>query len=205
MKKSVWFLFALLAILTGIYPVIYFIIDRRFGLLGTKNSALLADVYWNTAFYVHIVFGAVALLVGWMQFSNSFRSKYLSIHKLTGKIYIFCVMMSAVSGLYIAFNATGGWITTLAFVTLDIIWFYSTVNAFIAIKKLDITRHQNLMVYSYAATFGAVTLRIWLPLTTWLLGSFFKAYPIAAWLAFIPNMIVAYLIVNKRTAETNAT
>lgn len=199
-----WFLFALFALLVGVYPVIYFIIDRRFGLLGTKSSALLADVYWNTAFYIHIIFGGIALLVGWIQFNSSFRNKYLSLHKTIGKIYIFCVLMSSVSGLYIAFNATGGWITTLAFVTLDVIWFYSTLTSFIAIRKQQITLHQNLMIYSYAATFGAVTLRIWLPLLTLLLGSFFKAYPVAAWLAFVPNIIVAYLVVRKRTAKSNS-
>jgi len=204
MKKLPWFLFALFAVLVGVYPVIYFIIDRRFGLLGTKSSALLADVYWNTAFYFHIVFGGIALLVGWIQFNSLFRNKYLSLHKTIGKVYIFCVLISAVSGLYIAFNATGGWITRLAFVTLDLIWFYSTINSFIAIRKRQITLHQNLMIYSYAATFGAVTLRIWLPLLTFLLGGFFKAYPVAAWLAFVPNMLVAYLIVRNRTAKINS-
>jgi hypothetical protein len=75
--------------------------------------------------------------------------------------------------------------------------------AFIAVKKGEINRHQNFMIYSYAATFVAVTLRIWLPITTLLLGNFFKAYPIAAWLAFVPNMIAAYFIVKKKTLRIN--
>ena len=197
MKKTLWGLFTVFAVLVGFYPVIYFIIDRRFGLLGTKPSALLADVFWNTAFYIHIIWGGIALLIGWIQFSNAFRNKYLAVHKTIGKIYIVCVLLSSIAGMYIAFYATGGWVTTLAFVTLDINWFYATLAAFVAIKKGNIARHQHLMIYSYAATFGAVTLRIWLPLTTFILGNFFKAYPIAAWLAFVPNMFVAYFIVRK--------
>jgi hypothetical protein len=88
-------------------------------------------------------------------------------------------------------------VTTTAFLTLGIIWFYTTLNAFFAIKKGHIAKHQNLMIYSYAATFGAVTLRIWLPLFSWYFGNFFKAYPLAAWMAFIPNLIVAYFIIQK--------
>ena len=144
------------------------------------------------------------MLIGWIQFSNAFRNKYLAVHKTIGKIYIVCVLLSSIAGMYIAFYATGGWVTTLAFVTLDINWFYATLAAFVAIKKGNIARHQHLMIYSYAATFGAVTLRIWLPLTTLILGNFFKAYPIAAWLAFVPNMVVAYFIVRKKAAQMNA-
>lgn len=201
MKKATWFLFALLASLVGLYPLIYFVIDRRFGLLGTKSNALLADLYWNTAFYTHIIFGGIALLIGWIQFSAVFRSKYPALHKRIGKMYIICVLLSSVSGLYIALFATGGWVTMIGFILLDVIWFYSSITAFLAIKKLDIEKHQNLMTYSYSATFAAVTLRIWLPVATLLSGSFFTGYPIAAWLAFIPNMIVAFFMVQRRKAK----
>lgn len=54
------------------------------------------------------------------------------------------------------------------------------------------------MIYSYAACFAAVTLRIWLPLlTAAFLGDFIKAYTIVAWLCWVPNIIVAYFIVRR--------
>ncbi|MFC5623379.1 DUF2306 domain-containing protein [Algoriphagus winogradskyi] len=31
-------------------------------------------------------------------------------------------------------------------------------------KKLDVDSHENWMIFSYAACFAAVTLRIWLPI-----------------------------------------
>lgn len=203
MKKAGWIFFAAFAIIVGLYPVIYFLIDRKFGLLGTKSAALLADTAWNTAFYIHIIPGGMALLIGWIQFSTAFRNRYPALHKKIGKTYIVSVLISSVAGIYIALHATGGLAASLAFVTLDIIWFYSTIMAFISVKKGKISRHENFMIYSYAATFGAVTLRIWLPLITLLLGNFFKAYPIAAWLAFVPNIIVAYFIVKNKTSRVN--
>ena len=54
------------------------------------------------------------------------------------------------------------------------------------------------MIYSYAACFGAVTLRIWLPLLILLLGSFEPAYRIVAWLAWVPNLIFAYYWVKRK-------
>jgi len=51
------------------------------------------------------------------------------------------------------------------------------------------------MIYSYAACFAAVTLRIWLPLLMITLGDYLFAYRIVAWLCWVPNIIAAYFIV----------
>jgi hypothetical protein len=39
-----------------------------------------------------------------------------------------------------------------------------------------------------------------LPTMVWVTGDFFIGYPIAAWLAFIPNMVAAYFIARRKTA-----
>ena len=53
------------------------------------------------------------------------------------------------------------------------------------------------MIYSYALSFSAVTLRIWLPLLISQFNDFIIAYQIVAWLSWIPNLIVAHLMANK--------
>ncbi len=64
MKSKLWFsLFALSAIFIGLYPILYFIIDRHFGLLQTKDVLVLQNLFWNIGFYTHIVFGGLALLM----------------------------------------------------------------------------------------------------------------------------------------------
>jgi hypothetical protein len=60
-----------------------------------------------------------------------------------------------------------------------------------------------MMIYSYAACFAAVTLRIWLPLLISITGDFFIAYPIVAWLCWVPNLIVANLIVKSMVPQTS--
>src|SRR6187200_1070758 len=87
-KKGSWILFGLLAVFVGIYPGIYFLADRKFGLLSTKADVLLENIFWNVGFYTHILLGGVALLIGWVQFISFVRNKYLHLHRLTGKVYV---------------------------------------------------------------------------------------------------------------------
>lgn len=203
MKKTLKILFAVFAILVGLYPVIYFLIDRKFGLLKSKSEALLTNVFWNTGFYTHIILGGLALLIGWTQFSKKIRVTKLSLHRQIGKIYVIAALLSALAGLYISIFATGGIISSIGFFSLGVIWFYTTLSAFIHVKNRRIDQHQQMMIYSYAACFAAVTLRIWLPLLTMLFNDFNTGYKIVSYLCWVPNLIVAYFIV-KRLKQNNA-
>ncbi|WP_035333960.1 DUF2306 domain-containing protein [Dokdonia sp. PRO95] len=200
MKKASWFIIGILSTLVGLYPSIYFLIDRRFGLLASKSAELLSDSVWNIAFYGHILLGGLALLIGWLQFSKKLRRKNIKIHRTIGKIYVVSVLISGVCGLFIALYATGGIISILGFFTLGIIWLSTTILGFKAVKNGNVELHEKFMIFSYAACFAAVTLRIWLPVLTGIMGEFIGAYRIVSWLCWIPNIIVAILIVrNKRT------
>ena len=123
------------------------------------------------------------------------------LHRNVGKVYIIAACLSALAAVYIALYANGGIIASLGFISLGVIWFYTTLRAYFAIRNLQIIEHQKMMTYSYAACFAAVTLRIYLPLLTMLFNDFIKAYLIVAWLCWIPNMIVAYFL--TRRLETN--
>ncbi len=193
MKKSIWWAFAVLCTMIGLYPLIYLLVDEKFGLLSTKPEALLTDTFWRMGFYVHIIFGGIALLVGWMQFSQKWRSKRPDLHRLIGKIYVVCVMLSALAGIFIGMNATGGVVSQVGFISLGVIWFSTTSLAFFQIRKGNVLLHQKLMIFSYAACFAAVTLRLWLPLLIIAhKGAFEPAYRIVAWLCWVPNIVVAW-------------
>jgi uncharacterized membrane protein len=200
-KKGLWILLVALAIVIGLYPSIYFLIDRKFGLLSSKSAELLTNTFWNIGFYTHIILGGIALLIGWTQFSSKIRIWNLTLHKRIGKIYLIAVLLSSIAGIYIGFFATGGLISSLGFICLGIIWFYTTLKAYLYIKNKQIEQHQNMMVYSYAACFAAVTLRIWLPLLTMIYGDFVKAYVIVAWLCWIPNLIIASVITRRHATQ----
>ena len=196
-RKVPKIIIAVLAILVGLYPFIYFFINRKFGLLQSKSDALLSNVFWNIGFYLHIILGGLALLIGWTQFSVKLRTRKLKLHRQIGKVYVMMALISSLTSIYIAFYATGGIIASLGFMSLGIIWFYTTWKAYTEIRKGRIEPHQKMMIYSYAACFSAVTLRIYLPLLIVLLHDFNKAYVIVAWLCWVPNIVVAYVLVHQ--------
>ena len=182
----------------GLYPAIYFVIDRKFGLLQFKSEALLSNIFWNIAFYTHIILGGIALLTGWSQFNNKLRIRKPSFHRSLGKIYVIAALLSSIAGIYIAFYATGSIDVTFGFICLGLIWFSTTLMAFISIKKFQIIKHEKMMIFSYAACFSAVTLRIWMPILSALLHGFIPAYRIVAWLCWIPNILVAFYLAKRR-------
>ncbi len=203
-KKILWVVVIFLAIVVGCYPAIYFFVDREFGLLNTKESALLESIVWNSAFYPHIILGGLALLIGWLQFNVNLRERYLKVHRTIGIIYLVSAVLSALSGLYIAFYATGGIVAKAGFTGLALVWLITTIQAYRVILKKEIKQHQILMTFSYAACLAAVTLRIWLPILTNVLDGFIPAYRIVAWLCWVPNIIVAFLITRKMNSTYTA-
>jgi uncharacterized membrane protein len=197
MKTLKWILFAFFSLGVGLYPIIYLLIEGRFGLLESKSDALLASQLWNILFYQHIFFGGVALLIGWSQFSSKLRNKYLRTHRLLGKVYVLVCLLSGGAALYLAFYATGGWIASLGFGGLAVGWLFTTIKAFLAIRQKQIAQHQAWMIRSYALTWAAVMLRIYLPLSQMAQIDFIEAYRVIAWLCWVPNVLVAEWIISR--------
>jgi uncharacterized membrane protein len=200
LKNLPWIAFAFFAIVVGLYPLIYYIVDMHGkGLFAGKSKELLENVVWHSAFYIHITFGGIALLTGWTQFSQRLRNRYLSIHRTIGKIYVCSVMLSSLAGFYIALFASGGIASALGFGTLAGLWFFTIIKAYTSILKKDIKQHENWMIRNYALAFAAVTLRIYLPFSQAVMHTdFITAYRIISWLCWVPNLIIAEIIVNKR-------
>ena len=201
-NRIIQIVLALLATFIGLYPLFYFFQDN-FGLLGNKNSALLASVLWSSAFYTHITAGGLALLFGWIQFNQKIRIATPAMHRNLGKLYLLLALCSSVSGAYLALHAEGGVIAATGFLCLAIVWFTSTLMGYTSIVKGRVIQHQKFMVYSYAACFAAVTLRIWLPLLIAIYGDFIKAYVVVAWLCWVPNIFVAYMLTRNMNKSEN--
>lgn len=198
LSTFLWILFAFLAILTGFYPGLYFLLDRNFSLLAYKDHAILANLFWNIAFYTHILTGGLSLLIGWTQFLSRLRLKSPVVHRNIGKVYTFSSLLSSVAGLYLTFFATGGVVSHVGFTILAIFWFYTTIMTFINARNNRILQHGKMAFYSYAACFAAVTLRLWLQLLLYSGMDFIAAYRIVAWLSWLPNIIAADFLWRKK-------
>ena len=107
------------------------------------------------------------------------------------------VLTSGACGIYLSFFATGGWITGLGFFLLGVFWIFFTLRAYMAARAVDLTKHEGYMIYSFAACFAAVTLRIWMPILVLIFGEFLIAYRIVAYLCWVPNLVFAYFWVRR--------
>jgi len=157
---------------------------------------------FKNAFYLHIITAPIALFVAPFQLSKRFRAKSVRRHRLMGRIYCAAVLVAGVTGVLIGFNAKGGPIAQSGFVLLAVIWLIATFRALQVVRLGQIGLHQEWMIRSIALTFAGVTLRIILPAQLVSGISLDVAYPIVAWLCWVPNLVVVeYFIRRSRTAK----
>lgn len=201
MKQFLFILFCILALIVGVYPLVYVFVEHKYTFLGSKSSEVLQNQIWKLAFFLHIFFGGVSLFIGWRQFGNQFRNKHLKLHRIIGKSYVFSVLISSVAAIYMGIYANGGMISSIGFITLGLVWFITTLSAVIQIRKGNVIMHRQLMIYSYACTFAAVTLRLWYPLLKSITQDSDTSYLVVAWLCWLPNLLAAYLINKKIEAS----
>lgn len=95
-------------------------------------------------------------------------------------------------------SATGGLSPKLGFSIGALLWVTFTYLGYSTVRKGNIEAHKIFMMYSYAGAFGAVTLRLWLPLLMAIFGEFLLSYQIVAWLSWLPNLVIVYLIIDKK-------
>jgi hypothetical protein len=199
-KKILWVIVVLLAIVVGLLPLIYIKPDINSGFLELKDRALLHSIAWKIGFNAHIISGGIAILIGWIQFNKRLLSKRISWHRTIGKVYVVAALICALSGIYVGYHANGGAIAAAGFITVAIIYFYTTLKGYLYIRKKQVVQHRTMMMLSYSACLAAVTLRLYVPLLTIYLDDYMHAYRIAAWLSWLPNLLVAKMLASKMEA-----
>lgn len=153
---------------------------------------------WKYSLFVHAFSSLVLIVAGFFQFIKFVVFKYPKIHKLLGKIYLLNLLIfAAPSGLIMAFYASGGWLSKTSFILAALLWFYISYSAYVKIRNRNLKKHAALMLYSYALTYSAVTLRL---LTfaanelRWEATPVFK-YTCIAWTSWLLNLLLAFILI----------
>jgi len=155
--------------------------------------------------YTHVFASIVALTLGPFQFSSRLRQTRIQVHRWLGRAYLAVgVLGGGLAGLYMSQFAFGGTVARLGFATLAVCWLYSGLRAFLAIRRGAIDEHRRWMVRNFSLTFAAVTLRLYLPASMAAGVDFLVAYPIIAWLCWVPNLLFAEWRYNAATARSAA-
>jgi hypothetical protein len=150
------------------------------------------------AAFLHLGASAIALGVAPFQLNSRLRGRFLQVHRWSGRVYVLCVLAGGVSGLVLAVRSQGGVPGHLGFSFLAIAWLFTTGNAYRHIRARAVEPHRRWMTRSAALTLAAVTLRIYLPVSLAMGVPFAMAYPAIAWLCWVPNLLVAELMLARR-------
>lgn len=148
--------------------------------------------------YLHVFGAAVALALGPFQFSSRLRRDHPTFHRWSGRFYLGAgVLIGGLAGLYMAMHAYGGGVSRIGFAALALAWLYTGVRAYLAIRAGDVVTHRAWMVRNFALAFAAVTLRLYLPPSMIAGIPFELAYPVIAWLCWVPNLVVAEWLLTR--------
>ncbi|MDF2649371.1 MAG: putative rane protein [Paenibacillus sp.] len=206
MKKALWTIMAVFAVLLSGYAVVqYYVLGAdHAGFVEMKMETITLSSIWYGVLYAHVVGSVAALLIGPLNLSRSFRKRNIQRHRILGSVYIAGVWLGGISGLYLAFQATGGLVSTIGFLGLDLWWLVSSYYGVKRIRDKQPLLHRQWMIRNYALTLAGVNLRLWLGLFVVMFGeeNFVASYTVIAWLSWVPNMIIAEIYIRRRPKQS---
>ena len=156
--------------------------------------------WYRWSFYTHVFSSVVLILAGLIQFNRNWLKRFPKLHRYSGMLYIVVVLLlSGPSGWIMSLYANGGLASKTSFLTLSTLWWISTLLAYLRVRQKRYAEHIVWMTRSYALTLSAVTLRFYAYLfDVFHLGTDpVTTYTILAFSSWIPNLIIAELILRK--------
>ena len=178
----------------------YFTFNKHMSFLE-ERAVLYAKSIWRISFYVHIAAGAICIFTALLQFSSWILKKRKRIHIISGKIYVFVVLLiGAPSGFYMTFFAKGGYWERACFMFMAIFWFYSTYKGFVAAaREKNFLSHKFWMIRSYSMALTAVTFRVY-HIVFFMSGmNDFSNYSLSLWISVLGNALIAEAIILSKS------
>lgn len=183
-------LLALMAVAVAAYAFIAYGLQPA----GAQVGEAMQAVYRLNPIVIHThAFAAgLALLLGPWQFSARLRARRPQVHRWIGRIYLLAgIVVGGVSGLLLSRIAQGGWVAQLGFACLAVLWLYTGYRGYRAIRRGERIEHRRWMLRNHALTLAAVSLRLYIPLALANGIPFEAAYPVIAWICWVPHLFIA--------------
>jgi uncharacterized membrane protein len=192
---AAWIVVAVLSAVIAVYALSFLVRGAAAFPPALRESFLARP--WGI--YPHAALGAIALLVGPLQFRRSLWIHRRALHRRLGVVYVTCAALTGTAGMYMAAFSLGGWITHVGFGLLGLFTLVTTVLAYARIRQRRVAEHRDAMIFSFVCIFAAVTLRLELPLLVLAFrGDFPLAYAVVSWLCWVPNLACAWWYLTRR-------
>ena len=195
LNRTLWGLAAFLSVGVALFSYRY--LPR----LGPLVPGVVQNLFARPWLDVHVAGAATALLLGPLQFLPRLRANHRKLHRWIGRTYVVGCLIGGAGGLIMAFGSTAGPIAGVGFGSLAVCWIIANIEAWRMAVNRRFDAHRAWMIRSFAMTFGAVTLRLYLPLIPLFHVSFLDGYRAISFLAWIPNLIVAELYIRGAFAR----
>ena len=187
LKHVLWLLFGLMTL---------FVLATRDRTLLDPHSFLrqrYAPIPW--LMLAHGVPGALALFLGLFQFSTRLRQRFLQVHRVMGRIYVGCVVISAPVAI-----AVGLSLPIMTLLLANVIqafgWLTTTATALYCVRTGRIQQHREWMMRSYpfAMVFVVVRAILAIPAIARMgqLGIVTVVWSVIATACFLPSFVIAW-------------
>jgi uncharacterized membrane protein len=202
LRRLSWLLVAAFSLLVALTASRYLQLDPATYFAEQREIYLQRE----TVLVLHVVGGMLALLLGPWQFVSRLRVRRPRVHRALGYGYVLGVALGAAAGLLLAPTAYGGVVSSLGFAALGACWAGTTLRGVMSARVGRYAEHRRWMVLSFSLSFAAVTLRLWLGAVQGFDAaglspvSFATAYPVVAWLCWVPNLAIATWATRDRSA-----
>jgi len=125
------------------------------------RSQTFGDRFFHNQVWVvmHLIGGTLALFLGPIQFWKYFRTRYLTLHKVLGKIYMIGVTLTGMSAIRLSLISPCRPCRVSLFI-LAVLALLATAFAWKSIKAKNIKAHQQFMIRSFICIFSFVAVRI---------------------------------------------
>ncbi len=152
---------------------------------------------------VHGFFGAVALALGALQLSNRLRTRYLTMHRVLGYVYVVSVFIAA--PMAIVFSTKVGTASLLAASVVQALgWMVTTAIALYCVRNGNLVQHRRWMIRSYPFAMVFTVARLIVPIPPILAmgdaGVEIVVWSVIAAAAFLPSIFLDWRAIRSRPA-----
>ena len=110
---------------------------------------------------LHVLPGALFLLLAPFQFSKRIRSRHIRYHRWSGRTLLVLAILSVLPALYFGIRTpVGGPAETTVIAIVAGLFVTAVIRGFVAIRRREIARHREWMIRLFAIAIGISTVRV---------------------------------------------